>query len=461
MLDLIVIGAGFSGLQAAYSAQQAGLSVVVVEARDRVGGKSWSVPLASNRGTADLGAAWVNPSKQHRIWGYAKQFGMDKNNTVQRLTGKAVMNVKPGERIVYPFGITPEFSPEVKKNLEYIRDHVQAESLKPGPPKVEDDNVSMDQYVRALGALPETCKMVNVWTKAMHGVESHEESAAYFIDYCRKNTGLLSVRGDDDQGGNYMRLHAGTQSIAKGIARLIGAHNILLSNPVASIENLDSHVNVYTTTGKVLRARKCIVSLPSTMWKELTFNPPLPQELKTISDNTKLGNYNKVIVAWDKPWWRDLGFNGFFMSFEGGPVALGRDTSVEEKGLYAFTLFVQGNAGYEWSQKPAHERRAIILNQLASVFNVGYDSELYKPIEIFEMVWKGETFSRGALVPITRIGDLTKYASVYGKPTGNLHFVGTEFAPVWKGYLEGALASGEVGAKEVAEAISSSPIAKL
>lgn len=237
MLDLIVIGAGFSGLQAAYSAQQAGLSVVVVEARDRVGGKSWSVPLASNRGTADLGAAWVNPSKQHRIWSYAKQFGIDKDNTVQRLTGKAIMNVKPGERIVYPFGITPEvsrsmhwlcrffhlavpfadnfdvrfkFTPEVKKNLEYIRDHVQAESLKPGPPKVEDDNVSMDQYVRALGALPETCKMVNVWTKAMHGVESHEESAAYFIDYCRKNTGLLSVRGDDDQGGNYMRLHAGT-----------------------------------------------------------------------------------------------------------------------------------------------------------------------------------------------------------------------------------------------------------
>ncbi|KAH7011058.1 hypothetical protein EDB80DRAFT_836666 [Ilyonectria destructans] len=461
MLDVIVVGAGFSGLQAAYSAQQEGLSVAVVEARDRVGGKSWSVPLASNRGVADLGAAWVNPSKQPRIWSYARQFNMSQDNTVQRLTGTAVMQVTPQERIEYPFGITPEFPPHIKKNLEYIRDHVHAESMKPGPPNVEDDNVSLDQYVRNLGALPETIKMVNLWSKAMHGVESTEQSAAFFIDYCRRNTGLLSVRADDETGGNYMRFHQGTQTIAKGIARLIGAHNIHLGNPVASIEDCETHLNVLTTTGKSFRARKCIMSIPSTMWRELTFSPPLPEALKTVAGSTRLGNYNKVIVAWDKPWWRDLGYNGFFMSYEGGPLALARDTSVDEKGLFALTLFVQGDVGYAWTQLPPHERRSTILNQLANIFKVGYDSELYKPIEFFEMIWKGETFSRGALVPITKIGHLTKYASVYGKPTGNLHFVGTEFAPCWKGYMEGALASGEVGAKEAAEAIKNSPRAKL
>jgi len=67
MFDVVVIGAGFSGLQAAYSAQQAGLSVVVVEARDRVGGKTWSVPLASGRGYADLGAAYISDMLQPRI----------------------------------------------------------------------------------------------------------------------------------------------------------------------------------------------------------------------------------------------------------------------------------------------------------------------------------------------------------------------------------------------------------
>ena len=54
MLDAIVIGAGLAGLQAARSLQEAGLTVAVVEARDRVGGKVWSVPLASGRGVVSI-----------------------------------------------------------------------------------------------------------------------------------------------------------------------------------------------------------------------------------------------------------------------------------------------------------------------------------------------------------------------------------------------------------------------
>lgn len=108
MFDVVVIGAGLSGLQAAYSAQQAGLSVVVVEARNRVGGKTWSVPLASGRGYADLGAAWINDTTQPRIWSYTQKFGLEV--VKQRLEGQAVMQETPEDRLVYPFGITPEVS---------------------------------------------------------------------------------------------------------------------------------------------------------------------------------------------------------------------------------------------------------------------------------------------------------------------------------------------------------------
>lgn len=108
MFDVVVVGAGLSGLQAALSAQKAGLSVVVVEARDRVGGKVWSVPLASKRGNADLGAAWINDSLQSRIWAYVQKFGLQV--VKQRLEGKAIMQTEENERIVYPFGITPDVS---------------------------------------------------------------------------------------------------------------------------------------------------------------------------------------------------------------------------------------------------------------------------------------------------------------------------------------------------------------
>lgn len=109
MFDVVVVGAGLSGLQAAYSAQKEGLSVAVLEARDRVGGKVWSVPLASKRGTADLGAAWINDSLQPRIWSYVQKFGLQV--VKQRLEGKAVMQTEDGDRIVFPFGITPDVSP--------------------------------------------------------------------------------------------------------------------------------------------------------------------------------------------------------------------------------------------------------------------------------------------------------------------------------------------------------------
>lgn len=107
MLDAIVVGAGLSGLQAALSLQQAGLKVEVIEARDRVGGKVWSVPLASGRGYADLGAAWINDIKQPRIASYIKRFKLKME--AQRLSGTAVMQLD-SNRIEFPFGIMPNVS---------------------------------------------------------------------------------------------------------------------------------------------------------------------------------------------------------------------------------------------------------------------------------------------------------------------------------------------------------------
>ncbi|KAG7104124.1 flavin-containing monoamine oxidase A [Verticillium longisporum] len=347
MFDLIVVGAGLSGLQAAYSAQQAGLSVAVIEARDRVGGKTWTVPLASGRGVADLGAAWINDRLQPRIWAYVQKFGL--HTVRQRLEGKAIMQSSESERVVYPFGITPEFTEDEKLNLERIRDHIQRVSLLKEPPNSQDDNVTLDQYVRELGAGPKTIQMANLWSRVMHGVESSEQSAAWFIDYCRRNKGLLAVRADDQTGGNHMRIISGTQEISKGIANLIGAGRIFLSSPVAAIEDKMSKVEVTTRDGKVFTGSRCIISLPSTMYSDLNISPPLPPQARHLYEATKLGHYNKAIVCYDKPWWRDLGFNGFAMSFI-GPAVVIRDTSVDEKECYALTCFVNGREGEKWSK---------------------------------------------------------------------------------------------------------------
>ena len=226
-----------------------------------------------------------------------------------------------------------------------------------------------------------------------------------------------------------------------------------MSSPVASITDTDAGVTVTTTTGRSFLAKKCIISLPSTLYQDLNISPPLPAAVREIANSTRLGHYNKAIVCYDRPWWRDLGYNGFLMSYK-GPVIVARDTSVDENGFYALTCFVNGDEGARWGQLYPHERRRVVLDQLAKIYGVGSESPVYQPIELFDQIWKHELYSKGALAPITALGDLTKPDSPYGRPVGNLHFVGTEFSKEWKGYMEGALWSGEKGAKEVAEALS-------
>lgn len=113
MFDVVVVGAGLSGLQAAYSAQLAGLSVVVLEARDRVGGKTWSEPTISGRGIADLGASWINEYTQPRVAAYKKKFNL--RVVEQRLTGTAVMQLSKDERFGFPFGITPDVGSQLRR----------------------------------------------------------------------------------------------------------------------------------------------------------------------------------------------------------------------------------------------------------------------------------------------------------------------------------------------------------
>lgn len=184
--------------------------------------------------------------------------------------------------------------------------------------------------------------------------------------------------------------------------------------------------------------------------------------MQEVTNATVLGDYNKAIVCYDRPWWRDSGFNGYFASYS-GPVILARDTSVDEVRHYSLTCFVNGNEGRKWGKLIPHERRAAVIKQLAKVFNAGdnNDHEVYKPIEVFDQVWQHERYSRGALAPITALGHMTRFADVYGKPVGNLHFVGTEYSNEWRGYMEGALCSGEIGAAEVIKALGGSGRASL
>lgn len=188
------------------------------------------------------------------------------------------------------------------------------------------------------------------------------------------------------------------------------------------------------------------------MYKEITFSPPFPEGKWTAINSTKLGTYTKVIAIYREPWWIKKNLCGLILSYS-GPVVVARDTSSAADGQYSLTCFVNGSIGRKWNKMVPFQRKAAVLQHL---FQVTGDEKALDPIDVLERQWMNEQWSQGAVCPISGPGVMSSMGHLWEQPVGNIHFVGTEFAREWKGYMEGALNSGEDGAKEVLRVLEAS-----
>lgn len=311
---------------------------------------------------------------------------------------------------------------------------------------------------------PKALGIVNVWTRAMLGCESSELSALYFLDYCKSGGGLLQMRGDRKHGGQYLRLRTGepyvtmimrptndcigTQSFSTNIADSMVPESVILEAPVARIYQKESGAIVTTEDGTRYHCKKVIVSVPTPVYKDIGFYPPLPLNKVRYSNSTMLGYYAKMILCYDKAWWKDAGFCGMTQSSV-GPMSVTRDTSDEAVGLYSLTCFVVGEPGRLWSKLDTSTRKEAILAQLTVLFGAEHEQRIRNPTEVFEQEWAKDPWSRGCPCPVTPPNIMTDVGPALREPFGAIHFVGTETSFEWKGYMEGAIRSGERGSVEV------------
>lgn len=458
LVDVIIVGAGLSGLQAALIISKANppLTYLVLEARDRVGGKTLTAPRSHGKGRQDLGAAWINDTNQSRMWELAQQFQL--STITQNTTGNVVVQDFGGGLKKFEYGGAPTYdSEEDTKDCIRIRDLVEATSqnasvFAEGPERARLDSMSFEQYIWEQGAGKRARATAGIWTHAMLGVEPSEVSALYFLEYCRCGGGLMTMRSDCKDGGQYLRFHGGTSQFAQRMAKQIDPSSLRLGSPVTGIsQDSDDNVSVSVgATGELLHARSVIVSIPTPVYKTISFYPPLAPAKTLVVNQTRYGCYTKYILAFKKPFWRNKGCCGLAQSFV-GPVSVTRDTSDDADENYCMTCFIGGTPARKWSALSAGDKQSSVLQQLSDIFQPDEDiNDLF--VEALESPWMSEPWSGwGCPCPVFIPGMLDRGWNALCAPHGNVHFVGTETATVWRGYMEGAVRSGERGALEVVQ----------
>ncbi|KAL2691275.1 hypothetical protein Neosp_001656 [[Neocosmospora] mangrovei] len=421
--QVIIVGAGLSGLRAAREVHNAGLSYIVLEAMDHVGGKTLSVKASSNgKGIVDLGAAWLNDTSQSAIYGLAREFGFDLIE--QRVGGISLYQDHEREVHTIPFGM-----PAKATTIEEYAERCDLENPSEGPDAKHLDSITVkdfaDQFNDAGASM-----LINAITRSLLGVESHELSALFFLDILKR--------------GNQAFCHRLVEGLKPG--------SVKVSAAVWSITQKDGGCVIETSDGTSYRAEKVIVSVPTPLYSTIRFDPDLPSSKKALSESTEGGYYSKTVLVFDEPWWHAPNLSGEYSSAD-GPIAFTRDTCSLADDQYSITCFHAGDTGRKWSKLSADERKQAVLRDFRAAFRkvVG---NVPDPISVIEKEWTKDEWARGAPGPVMRPGVLAGEAGKsISEPFGNIHFVGTETSPIWRGYMDGAVRSGVRGGKEVIAAL--------
>ncbi|KAL3442053.1 hypothetical protein BJX65DRAFT_321742 [Aspergillus insuetus] len=458
-VDVVVIGAGLAGLSAATDVLKAGLPCVVLEARDRVGGKTLSGAIPGDESAVvDLGAAWMNDVNQSRVYALAKRFGAE--ILEQNTTGLCVLQKFDGKCSTFPYGEIPKFDATTVRNIARIRDMVEADchTLDPARPQnTEWDSMTFEAYLRSRGASTEALATATVWTRAMLGQDPRDLSALYFLNYCKAGGGLLQMRSDRQGGGQHLRVRQGMQMISKGMSEGLPKDVVRLSSPVHSITQDGGSVDVVITANMTIRAKKVISTVPSPVLKTISFTPQLPLAKQLWAESSTYGYYTKAMMIFRTLFWVEKGYCGLTQSFT-GPASVIRDTSSHPDKKYVLTCFMTADPGRAWAALSTSEREKALLKQIGQLF----DAELEAIRDFVNMVtyeWVNDQYSGwGCPCPALTPGVLdTVGGGSIREPVGNLHFAGTETAVLWRGYMEGAIESGERAAAEVVKALTVMP----
>jgi monoamine oxidase len=441
--DVAIVGAGLAGLTAASRIHRAGHSVVVLEARHRVGGRNLDQRLAPGK-VVELGGQWTGPG-QDAVRKLARELGVSTFPTFAR--GDSVY-YSGGALQRYDGDIPPAGAATIGELARVIADLNTMASSVPAarpwsaPEAAAWDRQSISEWMtermqtpagRDLGAL------------SIRGVYGEEPSQISLLDVLSAVTG---VGGDFNTligSAQSIRFVGGPQQLSKRLARRLG-RRVRLGHVVHGVRQ-GERVTI-THSGGELHARRAILTLPKPLLARLDYDPPLPPGHDQVLQRQPMGSVVKVNAIYRTPFWRRRGLNGQAIS-DTGPVRITYDNSPPDGRPGVLVGFMEGDDSRRFYGASRRARRRAALGSLARYFG----PEALQAVGYIDLAWASEPYTRGAYGSFNPPGVLTSFRDAAAERVGLLHFAGADMAPQWTGYMDGAIRSGEQAAKEALRAL--------
>jgi monoamine oxidase len=452
-VDVVVVGAGFAGLSAAHELHKAGRSVVVLEARDRVGGRVWNHGLGGGH-VSERGGTFVGPT-QGRVLALARALGV---RTFPTYNAGNVVFVDRRGRHTYsgatPFSPAPANDPQIDPDLiSVVLELNQMSTSVPvtAPWRAANarrwDRQTLGQWIDSRHPTPQFRDLVPAAIRPIFGAEAHELSLLFTLFYIaasgdEQNPGTFQRNFATEGGAQQSRFVGGSQVIALRLAHRLG-HRVHLNTPVRRIVQERGGMTVHSDRLTV-RATRAIIAMAPVLTRQIDYEPALPPRRVQLTHRYPQGRLTKVAAVYRAPFWRHAGYNGQALDTT-GPISSTFDDSPPSGRPAVVFGFVGGeNARRYHAMSPAARRRAV-LAQLARFWG----RQAHHPIAFFETNWSADPWSRGCPGGVPTPGTLSALGPHLREPVGKIHWAGTETSTYWNGYMDGAVRSGERAAAEV------------
>ncbi len=433
-IDVVVVGAGLSGLTAALRLQEAGRSVVVLEARERVGGRTLNEPVGNGE-VVEVGGQWVGPSHTAML-ALAEEVGVETFPT--HITGDHLFALD-GRTTRYR-GDIPRRAPLAFVDFRIAQLRLErmartVDTVVPQHPRWDDETVA--SWMRRNMRTRTGRWLMNAALKAVLAVDAAEISLLHWLYYIRIGGGLDSLvrtRGGYQQD----RFVGGSQEVAIRVARRLD-DRVQLGVPVTRIEQDADGVVVND-----LRARRAIVAVAPAVQPTIAFDPPLPGVRQQLPQRMPQGTVIKYQAVYDEPFWRAEGLSGHGLG-DVGPVTVFFDNSPPSASLGVLLAFSLASDARALAALPEAERHAAVLGRMAELFG----ERARRPERLIERNWTEEEWTRGCYAGYFGPGGWSAFGTALREPVGRVHWAAAETATIHHGSMDGAVLSGERAAREV------------